>query len=85
MEVHCVLVEYENGKVKPARYLVQIADFNEPNDQWQEWFPERRELVTDPGFARAIDFTIFIIRVGDWLNEERHWCIAKTLFLLITN
>jgi len=34
------LIEYENEKIKPAHYLIQIVDFDDPNDQRQEWFPE---------------------------------------------
>ena len=40
VEVHCVVIEYENGKVKPAHYLIQIVDLNDPNDQQQERFSE---------------------------------------------
>ena len=40
VEVHCTLIEYENRKAKPTNYLIQIVDFNDPNDRLQEWFPE---------------------------------------------
>jgi len=56
VEVHCALVEYEKGKAQSAHYLIQIIDFDDPYDQRQEWFSERRELFTDPALARAIDF-----------------------------
>ena len=36
LEVHCALIKYENGKVKPAHYLVQIIDYNNPYDQRQD-------------------------------------------------
>ena len=32
VEVHCALIEYENRKVKPAHYLVQIVDFDDLED-----------------------------------------------------
>ena len=38
VEVHCALVEYENGKAKPAHYLIQIVDYSDPYHQRQEWF-----------------------------------------------
>jgi len=34
MEVYCVQIEYENRKAKLAHYLVQIIDFDDPNDRW---------------------------------------------------
>jgi len=36
MVLHYPFVEYENGKVKPAHYVVEIVDFNDANDQRQE-------------------------------------------------
>jgi len=33
VEADCVLIEYENEKAKPAHYLIQIVDFDDPNDQ----------------------------------------------------
>jgi len=55
--VHFTLIEYENGKAKPAHYLIQIMDFDDRNDQRQERRSlERRELATDPTLARAIGF-----------------------------
>jgi len=47
VEVHCALIEHENGKTKLP-----------PNDQQQAWFPEpeQRELVTNYALARAIHF-----------------------------
>ena len=33
VEVHCTVIKYENGKAKPACYVVQIIDFDDPNDQ----------------------------------------------------
>ena len=53
VEVHYAVIEYENRKAKPANYLVQFIDIEEPNDQWQEWFPER-QVVGDPSLTRAI-------------------------------
>ena len=35
MEVYSALIEYENEKAKPAQYLVQIIDCDDPNDQRQ--------------------------------------------------
>ena len=40
VEVHYTLIEHENGKAKPTYYLVQIVHLDDPNAQWQEWFPE---------------------------------------------
>jgi len=56
LKVHCPLIEYENRKVKPAHYLVQIIDYNDPYDQHQEWFAGRGGIVIDPTLARAIGF-----------------------------
>jgi len=56
IEVHCVAIEYENGKAKSARYLIRLSDLEDLDDQRQEWFPERQEVVTDPALARAIEF-----------------------------
>ena len=56
VEVHCALIEYENGKAKPAHYLVQLVDLVNPRYRQQEWFPEWHELLTDPALSRAIDF-----------------------------
>ena len=33
LKVYSALIDYENGKVKPAHYLVQIVDYDDPNDQ----------------------------------------------------
>ena len=33
LEVHCALIEYENGRAKPAHCLVQIVDYDDPYDQ----------------------------------------------------
>ena len=35
LKVHCALIEYENGKGKPAYYLIQIVDYDDPYDQQQ--------------------------------------------------
>ena len=32
VEVYCALIEYENGKIKPAHYLTQIIYLDDPND-----------------------------------------------------
>ena len=56
MKVHCALIEYANEKAKQADYLVQIVDYDDPYNQWQEWFSDRREMVTDLALARTIDF-----------------------------
>lgn len=34
----------------------ESIDFNDPDDQRQEWFPERLQVVSDPALARAIGF-----------------------------
>ena len=31
-KIHCVVIEYENEKVKLAHYLVQLVDLGNPND-----------------------------------------------------
>jgi len=56
VQLQCAIIDYENAKVKPVDYLVQIIDLNDPNDQQQKRFPKRQELVSDPTLARAIDF-----------------------------
>ena len=57
MGVYSILIEYENGKAKPAHYLVQIVDCNNPNDQRQNWIHGNPiHIVTDPALARAIGF-----------------------------
>ena len=33
VEVHYAVIEYENKKIKPAYYLVQLVDLGDPNDQ----------------------------------------------------
>jgi len=55
-KVYYALIEYENEKAKLTHYLVQIVDFDDPEDRRQEWNPKRRELVTDPTLARVIRF-----------------------------
>ena len=32
-EIYSALIEYENGKAKPAHYLVQIVYCDDPKDQ----------------------------------------------------
>jgi len=31
--VHCVIIEYENGKAKAPNYLIQLVDLDDPNNQ----------------------------------------------------
>ena len=33
VEVRCTLIEYENEKAKLAHYLIQIVDFDDPEDR----------------------------------------------------
>jgi len=33
LEVYSALIEYENGKAKPANYLIQIGNYDNLNDQ----------------------------------------------------
>ena len=33
VEVHCVVIEHENGKAKPAHYLIQLTDLDDHDDQ----------------------------------------------------
>ena len=33
LEVYSTLIEYKNGKAKPAHYLIQIVDCDDLNDQ----------------------------------------------------
>ena len=73
MEVRCALIEYENEKAKPAHYLFQIVDYDNPYDQRQEWAPEQRELITSPALAKAIEF--FNIYHQCWALTEQ----GKTL------
>ena len=56
VEVHCAVIEYGNGKAKPAHYLIRLTDLEDLDDQRQEWFSERQGVVTDPTLARAIGF-----------------------------
>ena len=39
VELRCAVIEYENRNTKPAEFLVQLVDLDDPNDQRQEWFP----------------------------------------------
>ena len=36
IEVHCAVIEYENGKAKLAHYLVRLTDLADLDDQRQE-------------------------------------------------
>jgi len=54
VEVHCVLIEYENEKDKRAHYLVQIIDYYDPYDQWHESVLDRWEIFTYPTLATMI-------------------------------
>ena len=56
IEVHCVVIEYENRKGKPTNFLVHIVQYDNPYDQRQEWFQNWREIVPDPALARALGF-----------------------------
>ena len=56
VQVHCAIIEYQNGKAKPANYLVQLVDLFNPNYEWQERFSEWQEVVSDHALARAIGF-----------------------------
>jgi len=57
MEIYSALIKYENWKAKPAHYLVQIFDCDDPNDQRQNWIHgDPVHIVTDPALARAIGF-----------------------------
>ena len=33
VEVHCTVIEYENGKAKPVHYLVRLTDLEDLDDQ----------------------------------------------------
>jgi len=33
IEVHCAVIEYENGKVKPAHYLIRFTDLENLDNQ----------------------------------------------------
>ena len=57
VEVHCVLIEYENQKAKLVHFLIQLIDLEEPNDQRQELFSEREEVV-----GEQLKFTTFIMK-----------------------
>ena len=41
---------------KPAHYPVQLVDLGNSSDQWQEWFSEWQEVLSDPALGRAIGF-----------------------------
>jgi len=57
LEVYSALIECKNGIAKPAHYLVQIVDCDDPNDQRQNWIHrDLVHIVTDPALARAIEF-----------------------------
>jgi len=67
--VYSALIEYENGKPKPAYYLIQIVDYDDLNDQQWEWVSKlSMHLVTDPALARAIRF--FNIYHQSWVLIE---------------
>jgi len=54
VEVHCAVIEYENGKAKLAHYLIRLTDLEDLDDQRQAWFPKRQGVVTDPSLARGL-------------------------------
>jgi len=56
VEVHCAVIEYENGKAKPVHYLILLTNLEDLDDQRQEWFLERQGVITNPTLARAIGF-----------------------------
>jgi len=64
VEIRCALMKYENEKAKPAHYLVQIVDLDNPKDQQQEWFSKQHELVSDPNWQEPSVFIIFTIKCG---------------------
>jgi len=70
VEVHCTVIEYENGKVEPAYYLIQLTDLEDLDDQRQEWFSKRQGVVIDPTLAKAIGF-LNIYHQKMWQSIER--------------
>lgn len=57
LEVYSALIEYENGRAKPAHYLIQIIDCDDLNDQRQEWIPRGPvHLVIEHALSRVIGF-----------------------------
>ena len=73
LEVYRTLIEYENGKAKPAHYLVQIVDCDDLNDQRQNWIHRNPvHLVTDPALSRAIGFFNIYHQCWALIEEEEH-------------
>jgi len=71
LEVHGTLIEYESEKAKLAHYLIQIINNDNSYDQWQEWSPELRELVTNPAFVRAIGFYNIYYQSWALIEQEK--------------
>jgi len=55
VEVHCALIEYENGKVKSAHYLVQIVNVDDLMID-DKIVSTATGVISDPALARAIGF-----------------------------
>ena len=48
LEVHCALIEYENEKTKPAYYLIQIVDYDDPMISDKTGFQNEEALLVTP-------------------------------------
>ena len=71
VEVYCAVVGYEDGKAKIAYYLIRLTDLEDLDDQRQESFPERQEVVTDPTLARAIGLFFQHLSPNVGINQTR--------------
>lgn len=72
LEVYSALIEYENGKAKPANYLLQIIDCDDLNDKGQSWVHGNLvHLVTDPALSRAVGFFNFYHQCWALIEREK--------------
>jgi len=49
-----------------------LANIDDSNDEGQQWFPKRQEVVSDPASISTFDILNIIIKCGHQLNKEEH-------------
>ena len=68
------MIEYENANIKTTHYLVHLINLRDPNDQRQEWFLERKEIVSNP--------TLEIV-MGFYNTYDQIWAMIEKGIILI--
>jgi len=71
VEVHYAVIEYKNGKAKPAYYLIWLTNLEDLDDQWQKWFPKRQGVVTHPTLARVNGFFNFYHQMSESIERGK--------------